>query len=414
MPRPHRSAKLDSRAARQKLPMSGKPIYTQIGRGLHLGYRKNKGGGRWVMRQAKAPAGYRVEVIGEADDILSANGRTVLDFFQASRKAQELAKTTFHSVNREAASYTLRMCFEDYFQAMFHRLKTAKEAKSRVAALIMPHLGDRPVAQLSAEEIRAWHNLIATSPPLRRAGKNQARQVATYDPCDPEAVRRRKSSANRLLTMLKAALNHAFQERYVSEDQAWRRVKPFPNVDSARTRYLDKNEISRVMAGLSGAFGNLVRAALYTGARYGDLARLRILDFDAASLILLIARPKGDKARKVHLTDEGAAFFEAICRGRKSGDIMFAQENGRPWKPSDQQRPMAALTKAAQLSEPVRFHELRHTYASHAAMNGMQLLVLAQNLGHVDTRMVEKHYGHLSDQHKREMIRQTGLQLTAE
>ena len=34
-------------------------------------------------------------------------------------------------------------------------------------------------------------------------------------------------------------------------------------------------------------------------------------------------------------------------------------------------------------------------------------MVLAQNLGHSDTRMVEKHYGHLTDDYKRNMIRET-------
>jgi hypothetical protein len=42
------------------------------------------------------------------------------------------------------------------------------------------------------------------------------------------------------------------------------------------------------------------------------------------------------------------------------------------------------------------FHALRHTWASLAVMGGVPLLVVAKNLGHVDTRMVEKHYGHLA------------------
>ena len=37
---------------------------------------------------------------------------------------------------------------------------------------------------------------------------------------------------------------------------------------------------------------------------------------------------------------------------------------------------------------------LRHTWASLAVMNGTPLLVVAKNLGHADTRMVERHYGH--------------------
>ncbi|MGA9599978.1 MAG: tyrosine-type recombinase/integrase [Methylocystis sp.] len=67
------------------------------------------------------------------------------------------------------------------------------------------------------------------------------------------------------------------------------------------------------------------------------------------------------------------------------------------------------MTRATSLSEPVSFHELRHTYASHAVMNGMPLMVLAGNLGHSDARMVEKHYGHMSDEYRRLAVQKTGL-----
>ena len=48
---------------------------------------------------------------------------------------------------------------------------------------------------------------------------------------------------------------------------------------------------------------------------------------------------------------------------------------------------------------------LRHTWASHAVMNGVPLLVVAKNLGHADTRMVEKHYGHLAPSYIADAIR---------
>jgi len=54
---------------------------------------------------------------------------------------------------------------------------------------------------------------------------------------------------------------------------------------------------------------------------------------------------------------------------------------------------------------PCSFHGLRHTYASLALMNGVPLQVMAENLGHADTRMCEKHYGHLAPSHKRDAIR---------
>ena len=57
---------------------------------------------------------------------------------------------------------------------------------------------------------------------------------------------------------------------------------------------------------------------------------------------------------------------------------------------------MRAACERAKIDPPVGFHQLRHTWASHAVMGGMPLPVVAKNLGHVDTRMVERHYGHLA------------------
>jgi integrase len=59
------------------------------------------------------------------------------------------------------------------------------------------------------------------------------------------------------------------------------------------------------------------------------------------------------------------------------------------------------------ISPRISFHGLRHTYCSLAVMNGMPLMVLAKNLGHVDTKMVEQHYGHLSQTYVADEIRRT-------
>jgi integrase len=53
---------------------------------------------------------------------------------------------------------------------------------------------------------------------------------------------------------------------------------------------------------------------------------------------------------------------------------------------------------------------VRHTWASLTIMAGAPLMVVAINLGHRDTRMVEKHYGHLTDSYVSEMIRKTAPQ----
>jgi integrase len=54
---------------------------------------------------------------------------------------------------------------------------------------------------------------------------------------------------------------------------------------------------------------------------------------------------------------------------------------------------------------PLNFHALRHTWASLSVMGGMPLMVVAKNLGHADTRMVERHYGHLAPSYVAEAVR---------
>ena len=66
---------------------------------------------------------------------------------------------------------------------------------------------------------------------------------------------------------------------------------------------------------------------------------------------------------------------------------------------------MAAACARAGIVPAVGLHQLRHTYASLAVMNGTPLMVVAHALGHSSTRMVEKHYGHLSQSYVAEAIR---------
>jgi integrase len=83
---------------------------------------------------------------------------------------------------------------------------------------------------------------------------------------------------------------------------------------------------------------------------------------------------------------------------------MF-QRDGLPWKASQQGRPIFDACQRAKIDPPITFHGLRHTWASLSVMAGVPLMIVARNLGHVDTRMVEKHYGHLAPSYIAEAIR---------
>jgi site-specific recombinase XerD len=66
---------------------------------------------------------------------------------------------------------------------------------------------------------------------------------------------------------------------------------------------------------------------------------------------------------------------------------------------------MQEACKAASIEPTVSFHILRHSYASHPVMRGTPLMVVGTNLGHADTRMVERHYGHMAPSYVAETIR---------
>ena len=120
----------------------------------------------------------------------------------------------------------------------------------------------------------------------------------------------------------------------------------------------------------------------------------RFRDFPSGKL-RSIAKSKSGRPRDVVLSDEGAAFFASITVGRAAEPLFL--RNSRPWRRSEQTRPMKAACERARIAPAVSFHALRHTWASLAVMAGMPLMVVARNLGHVDTRMVEQHYGHLRE-----------------
>ena len=84
-------------------------------------------------------------------------------------------------------------------------------------------------------------------PGPRWLARNPAASRTTASDKSADGLRKRRATANRILTVLKAALNHAWKSGHVSSDDAWRRVKPFRAVETARVRYLSDAECVRLV-----------------------------------------------------------------------------------------------------------------------------------------------------------------------
>ena len=196
-------------------------------------------------------------------------------------------------------------------------------------------------------------------------------------------------------------------------NDAWgRRLKPFRKVEAARIRYLRVAEAKRLInaADRESGFRDLVRAALLTGCRYGELARLTVADFDPDAGTVAVRQSKSGRPRHVFLTDEGVAHLSALAAGagrRAAAALSPAPPppRRRAWLPSDQVRPMAEAVTPRQDRAADLVPGLRHTYASLAVMNGVPLQVVARNWPRRYPHGRE-HYGHLEDSYIRSAIRE--------
>jgi integrase len=380
MVRKLRDARLETRSARSGLKGL---TFKNIGPGLAIGYRRGARGGKWVARVYSGDRSYRLETIGWADDTVEADGVQVLTFWQAVAKAQALTAPA------AAGPFTVAKAVAEYLRHLEGRRSYA-DTRLRLNAYVLPIFGDTEVARLTYDDLVKWHRDLAASPARLRSGRQPQRVRETGD--DPERIRGRKVSANRILAQFRAALNLAFNHGKVPSDAVWRRVKPFKGVNAAKVRYLSNDEARRLLNACDGDFRVLVAAALQTGCRYQELARLRVSDFNDDVGAILICTSKTGHARHVVLTTEAQAFFAGLAAGRDGNEMLL----GREWHLGSQGKPMRDACKRAKIEPAISIHGMRHTYASLSIMNGIPLLVVAKNLGHSNTNMVEKHYGHLA------------------
>ena len=410
MPRTIRNQKLDTRSARSKLKNRKSGYWAPVVPGCAVGYRKGPKGGVWLAKFVRD--GLRRETtIGTADDVLDADGSLALSFAQA----QERARKWFANVVRDTVgepdptvSYRVAEILDDYLADYRRRGgKAVRDLEIRIDR-IKTAIGAVTLDQLTAKRIREWHASLAETAPRARTGKrNEKQNYRSFDPSDPDVVRSRRATANRNLTVLKAALNHAFHERRASSDTAWRSVRPFREVDAARVRYLSHDEARRLVNAADPAFRPLIQCALLTGCRYGEIIRFRVSDFEHDSGTVHVRTSKSGKGRHVVLAEEGSTLLTDHTAGKVSEALIFTRPDGGPWGRSHQRRPLIEACDRAKITPAASFHILRHTYASHLVQAGAPLQVVAANLGHADTRMTERHYAHLAPSYVASVIRST-------
>lgn len=227
---------------------------------------------------------------------------------------------------------------------------------------------------------------------VERWGKLRLRDLTPRHFEEYRSVRLRTvkpATANREIAIVKRVFNIAI-DWGLTEVNPVRRVKMLQERNERR-RFLTEEEIRRLLDSAAGHLRPLLIVALNTGARRGELLGLRWQDIDFKSRTLSFPNTKSGKHRSIRMNHIVVETLTAL--GREDARVFVYRGKGMEW--IDQS--FRSACKAAGI-EDFRFHDLRHTWASHAVMKGIDIRTVQQILGHSTLAMTQR-YAHLSPEH---------------
>ena len=288
--------------------------------------------------------------------------------------------------------------------------RAAADDRSMWEKIILPRLGTMKVTAVTPTDIDALHADVGATRPVR---------------------------ANRVVEVVRKAFNLAIRWGWRTDNPA---LGVHRNHEEKRARYLSASEILRLSGALAAhterTSANAIRLLMLTGARRGEVlgARWDMFDLDAGIWVKPSAHTKQRVEHRVPLSEPAIELLREI-KGGAIGPYVFPGRNGKPL--SDVKRTWATVCRKAGLAtqEPkrtrsgkttlgkdgkplliwrptTRLHDLRHTYASILASEGLSLPIIGALLGHTQPQTTAR-YAHLLDDPLRAATERASAVMTA-
>ena len=329
--------------------------------------------------------GVRVRPSGGTSFVLlrKTDGRsTRLSFGSVTARSVDDARRQCHALmaTPDTEHPTKRTCkvplFRDFVatpwkETHYPRYKpsTRTGVHTALTSQLLPAFGATPLDRITRNHVLHWFNAYSQTAP---------------------------GGANHALRILRQILEFAIARGHININPARDVIM---NRRTALTRFLSRDELRRLHRALDqhsrtsvrlARQADIIRLLLLTGCRRGEILTLRWNEVDADTIAL------GDTKtgpRKVYLNAQARHIIERQPRGQ-SAFVFPAVRN--PERPHDPHLPLWDRVRREAGIEDVRLHDLRHTMASHAVMNGVPVPVVARLLGHNNVRMTLR-YAHLAD-----------------
>jgi len=213
------------------------------------------------------------------------------------------------------------------------------------------------------------------------------------NPSDVEAFRQSriaagnsKATANRYLSLVKRVFNLAVQDGYLETSPA-RYIKKFSEKESLKERILTRAEDEKLMDACPQYLRDMVFLALHTGMREGEIMGLRWDCVDLKAREIRVEYAKSGKYRHVPMDSQVAVLLKSLFkRGER---YVFANKHTQ--KAYKNIHKAYNLARVAAGLQDVRFHDLRHTFATRLVESGADIGLVQLILGHGDLKITQRY-----------------------
>ena len=378
-----RKFRIDTKAGREKLEPRSSAYYKKIDKGKSIGYLKGKTGGSWVARLITPGENQQFHKI----HVQNTDPQKV--YGEALKKAQEWFDLKSRGVQTD---YLLNDAIEDYI--LYLRTEKSNDVWKTAANVlknIPPQLKNTPVYKLTTHQLDRWRTFV----------------VKQSD--DPETVRKSKNTSNRRWSDLRACLNRAFKQGYVADRTAWERITPYKKVIKGRQIFWTPEEVERILEEsrkLNPDYYRLIKGALLTGARIGELRSLKVKDL-LDDILQIRAGKTGH--RDMFLSSAATRFLKLSSRN-KTPEAWLLDYHGRQWPEDYHHKLFRKIRQLAGINPESTFYCARHFYISRGLQAGITPDLIAKNCG-TSPAMIHQFYGKFTRKAQKEAAAKIGAAL---
>jgi site-specific recombinase XerD len=210
-----------------------------------------------------------------------------------------------------------------------------------------------------------------------------------------------EATCNRRFTFLRMVYRSAIRDELIDRHPVAGSL--FFREGNQRVRYLSDDEEQRLRQAMGGEHWPKVTVALHTGFRQGNQFRLAWEDVNFEAGSIRACRSKSGHDYYVPMNDELRAILRSLPSRLRSAWVFPSDTGDTPLDPKNfLHRVFYPALKEAKITG-LRWHDLRHSFASRPTMAGVDLKTVQGLMGHKTLRMTER-YAHLSPAHKRDAV----------